>query len=297
MNIRDFRYLVAVADTLHFGKAAERCFVSQPTLSMQIRKLEQTLGLQLFERSNKRVLLTDVGKIVVDRARSILADIDDLLVWSKNHQDPFSGTLRVGVIPTIGPYLLPHVIQPLSDAFPELELLLREDLTDNLMGFLGKGDLDVAILALPIPTDGFSSQAIFKEAFVLALSPKHELAKRKKVSLDDLAGRELLLLEEGHCLRDQALDICTTSHITEKHNFRATSLETLRQMVAAGSGITLLPELAVTGRRMTNSINVPFKNPVPHRTIGAVWRPGSAREQLISGLCQVIGKTMRPLVT
>ena len=297
MNIRDFRYLVAVADTLHFGKAADQCFVSQPTLSMQIRKLEETLGLQLFERARKKVRLTDAGKEVTRRARDILAEVDDLVAWSKSHQDPFTGELHVGVIPTLGPYLLPHVMEPLNQAFPELEFLLREDLTDNLMEELNQGNIDVAVLALPIDYDGYVTREIFKEAFVLSLPPEHELASRKGVSMDDLNDRELLLLDEGHCLRDHALDVCSTTQVKE-NSFRATSLETLRHMVAVGTGITLLPELAVApGTRQSSVVNIPFRSPVPYRIVGAIWRHGSARLPAIEGLCEVIGKTVRKKIT
>ncbi|MEM7281853.1 MAG: LysR substrate-binding domain-containing protein [Pseudomonadota bacterium] len=297
MNIRDFRYLIAVADTLHFGKAAEQCFVSQPTLSMQIRKLEETLGLQLFERARKKVRLTDAGQEVVRRAREIISEVDDMVTWADSHQDPLIGQLRVGVIPTLGPYLLPHVMEPLNKAFPDLEFLLREDLTDNVMKELDQGNIDVAVLALPIDYDGYATQEIFKEAFVLSLPPDHELANRKGVSMDDLNDRELLLLDEGHCLRDHALDVCTTTQVRE-NNFRATSLETLRHMVAVGTGITLLPELAVApGTRQSNVVNVPFRSPVPYRIIGAIWRHGSARVPAIQGLCEVIGKTVRRLIT
>lgn len=298
MNIRDFRYLVAVADTLHFGKAAEQCFVSQPTLSMQIRKLEETLGVQLLERVNKRVLLTDAGSEIVRRVRQILTEIDDLTQWATNHQDPLKGSMRLGIIPTLGPYLLPHVFTALHQALPDLELLLREDQTEHLLDQLNKGTLDCAVLALPVPEEGLESRVIFKEAFVLALPPNHQLANRKRVTVADLEGGELLLLDEGHCLRDQALDVCSATDVSEKHDFRATSLETLRQMVAAGTGITLLPELAVTGvSQPAITADIAFKSPVPYRTIGAIWRQGSPRHPAVELVCKIIEKQIKPFLT
>jgi len=244
MNLRDLRYLVALADEKHFGKAAERCFVSQPTLSAQIRKLEEYLGVPLVERQPKRVALTETGVRIVERARRLLQEADAIVDLAKTDRDPLSGPLKVGLIPTVGPYLLPHVATRLRRDLPRLKLMLYEHQTAPLLEKLRAGELDVGILALPVPADGLETAELYDEPFALAVPAGHPLAEREHVRIEDLRGETVLLLEDGHCLRDQALEVCSRVRVQEPQDYRATSLETLRQMVAAGHGITLLPDLA-----------------------------------------------------
>jgi LysR family hydrogen peroxide-inducible transcriptional activator len=290
LKLKDLRYLVAVADTRHFGRAAERSFVSQPTLSAQLKKLEDYLGVQLVERAPKRVSLTAAGEEIVERARRILEAGDEIVELAKGHRDPLAGRLKIALLPTIGPYLLPNVAARLRKQLPRLELMLYEYQTDPMLEKLHSGEIDVGILALPVQADGLDSYELYKEPFTVALPSNHRLASRQSIKLEDLSSETLLLLEDGHCLRDQALDICSSTGMHERQDFRATSLETLRQMVAAGVGITLLPELAGRGA-YGNARGVtikPFVKPVPTRTIGAVWRRSSARREAIMALAKQI---------
>jgi LysR family hydrogen peroxide-inducible transcriptional activator len=294
MNLRDFRYLVALADTRHFGQAAERCHVSQPTLSAQLKKLENYLGVELVERQPRRIALTDMGEKVVERARRLLAEADGIQALTRNEGDPLSGKLKVGLIPTIGPYLLPLVARKLHRQLPKLKLMLYEYQTAVLLDRLHKGEVDVGILALPVEMAGLDSLKLYEEDFLLAVPSDHALAKKPRVKPEDLPGETLLLLEDGHCLRDQALAVCSRVDVKESLDYRATSLETLRQMVAAGLGVTLLPALAASGPFASNrSLTLkPFANPVPTRTVGAVWRKSSTRTAAIKAVGAIIQSTM-----
>ena len=290
IKLKDLRYLVAVADTRHFGRAAEKCFVSQPTLSAQLKKLEDYLGVQLIERQPKNVSLTEAGEQIVSRARRMLEASEEVVTLARAHRDPLAGRLRVALLPTIGPYLLPRVSQPIRKGLPRLELRLYEYQTEQILERLESGDIDLGILALPIAADGFETQDLFTEPFVVAMPDQHRLAKRDHVKIDDLNGETLLLLEDGHCLRDQALEVCSRVNLHEKQDFRATSLETLRQMVATGAGVTLLPELASRGA-YGNAKGVtirPFARPAPSRQVGGVWRKTSARRVAIDAMCKII---------
>jgi LysR family transcriptional regulator, hydrogen peroxide-inducible genes activator len=290
LKLKDLRYLVAVADTRHFGRAAERSFVSQPTLSAQLKKLEEYLGVQLIERAPKRVSLTAAGEEIVERARRILDAGDEIVEIAKGHRDPLAGRLKLALLPTIGPYLLPNVAAKLRKGLPRLELMLYEYQTDPMLEKLHSGEIDVGILALPAQMDGLDTYELYKEPFMVAMPAGHRLSSRATIRAEDLHHETLLLLEDGHCLRDQALEICSSIDLHEKQDFRATSLETLRQMVAAGVGITLLPELAGRGA-YGNARGVaikPFARPVPTRTIGAVWRKSSARRESILALAKLI---------
>jgi len=295
LKLKDLQYLVALADTRHFGKAAARCFVSQPTLSAQLRKLEQYLGAELVERQPRRVALTEVGEQVVARARSILQQSDEIVSIVKRDRDPLSGKLKLALIPTIGPYLLPKVAPSIRRALPRLQMLLYEFRTGPLLDRLRSGELDVGILALPVDLDGLDSRALFDEPFFVAVPSQHRLANRSSVSASDLKGETLLLLEDGHCLRDQALEVCGRIDVKENQDFRATSLETLRQMVAAGLGMTLLPEMAAHspfGNPRTLAMR-PFARPAPVRQVGAVWRKSSTRVAAIKAVCDAIVKASR----
>ena len=278
MNLRDLKYLVALADYRHFGKAADASFVSQPTLSTQIKKLEEELGVALVERAPRKVMLTPVGREVVERARRILAEVEQMGEIARRSRDPEAGAVRLGLFPTLGPYLLPHVVPRIRDRFPQLELLLVEEKSDVLLQRLREGTLDAALLALPVHDDQLHAEFLFEEPFLLAVPESHPLAMHGPLSLDDLASQPLLLLEVGHCLRDQALDVCRKAGTGENGGFRATSLETLRQMVAANVGVTLLPSLAVKPPvAQSDSIRVlPFRDPQPSRRIAMLWRRSSA---------------------
>ena len=293
MNLRDLQYLVALAETRHFGRAALRCHVSQPTLSAQLRKLEEFLGITLIERRPRRVGLTPAGEAVVERARRMLRDAEDIRALARASQDPLGGQLKLGLIPTLGPYLLPRVAPRITRALPKLQLMLHEFQTAPLVERVLQGELDLAILALPADTKGLVTRSLFAEAFLVAMPEHHPLGARKRLKIGDLSGEKLLLLEEGHCLRDQALEVCTKAG-TEEQGFRATSLETLRQMVAAGLGITLLPRLATEGPfASARSLVVrPFTPPVPSRDIGAAWRRSTSRAAAIAAVCDIISKAV-----
>ena len=290
MNLRDLRYLIALADLRHFGRAALACHVSQPTLSTQVRKLEDELGVALVERAPRQVMLTPVGRDIAERARRVLADIEQMRETARRSIDPEAGSVRLGMFPTLGPYLLPHVVPALRARFPQLELLLVEEKTEPLLAMLRSGRLDAAVLALPLHEEWLESEFLFEEPFMLAVPNHHPLSKRRDLQLADLADQHLLLLEDGHCLRDQALEVCTLAGAGEKDGFRATSLETLRQMVAAGVGITLLPMLAVkppvSASEDIRLLN--FKNPPPTRRIAMVWRKSSAMGSFLHQIADVL---------
>ncbi len=291
MNLQDLRYLVAVADHRHFGRAAEACFVSQPTLSTQIKKLERELGVELVERSPRHIMLTAVGESVVERARVVLRETDNIREVARRATDPEAGSLRIGLFPTLAPYLLPHIVPVLHERFPKLELLLVEEKSAVVHQRLRDGQLDVGLLAMPVHDDHLHCEPLFDEEFVLAVPTGHPLSSvRGTVSTSVLAGDHVLLLEEGHCLRDQALSVCQLAGAEERSGFRATSLETLRQMVAAGVGVTLLPELAVQPPIPPSpDIDlVRFDSPVPRRQIAMFWRRTSAYADFLPGIAEVI---------
>jgi LysR family hydrogen peroxide-inducible transcriptional activator len=298
MNLRDLRYLVALAEHKHFGRAAEASFVSQPTLSTQVKKLEDELGVALVERTPRKVLLTEVGKEIVQRAREVLNEIDQIKAIARRTLDPESGTVRLGIFPTLGPYLLPHVVPRIRERFPRLELLLVEEKTEVVLRQLREGRLDAGVLALPIHDDQLHAEFLFEEPFLLAVPENHELARRKSLKLDDLSDQSLLLLEDGHCLRDQALEVCQLAGASEKSGFRATSLETLRQMVAANVGITLLPTLAVKPpvARSENVHLLQFRGDVPSRRIAMIWRKSSAMGAFLRDLAGVLRDLPRALL-
>ena len=286
MNLRDLKYLVALADHKHFGRAAAASFVSQPTLSTQIKKLEDELGVALVERAPRKVMLTPVGREIVERARRVIAEVEQMAEIARRSKDPEAGTVRLGMFPTLGPYLLPHVLPAVRERFPRLELLLVEEKTDQLLIRLREGRLDAALLALPIHDDQLHIEPLFDEPFLLAVPQRHELASHDSLRLHDLDDRHLLLLEDGHCLRDQALEVCRLSGADERDGFRATSLETLRQMVAAGVGITLLPALSVQPP-VPPSPDIrllPFEGQPPHRRIAMLWRRSSAMHGFLTQL-------------
>lgn len=290
MNLRDLHYLVALAEHRHFGHAAEACFVSQPTLSTQIKKLEDELGVSLVERTPRKVLLTEVGREIAERARDVLNEVDQIRAVARRTRDPESGTVRLGIFPTLGPYLLPHAVPMVREAFPKLELLLVEEKTEVIVRRLREGKLDAGILALPLHEDSLHVEYLFEEPFLLAVPLSHHLAHRQgQLKLSDLSNESLLLLEDGHCLRDQALEVCHLAGAGERNGFRATSLETLRQMVSADVGITLLPTLAVKPpvAQSGNLHLIEFKSPAPSRRVAMVWRKSSAMDGFLTRLAEV----------
>ncbi|HEX3604084.1 MAG TPA: LysR substrate-binding domain-containing protein [Steroidobacteraceae bacterium] len=295
MNLKDLKYLVALADTGHFGRAAERSFVSQPTLSAQLKKLEEYLGVKLVERQPKNMQLTEVGKQIVVRARRMLDESEEIIALARSNTDPFAGKLKMGLIPTIGPYLLPRVMPKIRKAVPQLGLMLYEYQTEALLKRLREGEIDLGIMALPVPGDGLESRSLYEEAFTVALPVHHPLAAKSSIKVSDLKGQTLLLLEDGHCLRDQALEVCSRVDVHEAQDFRATSLETLRQMVVAGLGMTLLPEMAVESPygSQRGLVVRQFHKPKPSRIVGAVWRKSSTRETAIAAVSEVVEASIR----
>ncbi|POP53421.1 DNA-binding transcriptional regulator OxyR [Zhongshania marina] len=295
IKIRDLQYLDAVAKHGHFGRAAEACFVSQPTLSGQIMKLEDQLGLSLFERHRKKVMLTPAGEELLGRARQVLRSAEDFEETAKALSDPLSGDLHVGLIPTVAPYLLPHIMANLGTSLPNINFYLHENQTDVLMQQLDEGKLDVLILSWLNTMQGVERYTLFKEPLVLASPVKHPLAQSKSLTLKDLNGQWVLTLEDGHCLRDEALDYCFSAGAKEDTRFQATSLETLRYMVASGMGITLIPELAIKdgehGLRYTH-----FNAPVPSREICLIVRPNYSRMECVRAVVSSIRSSMSPYI-
>jgi LysR family hydrogen peroxide-inducible transcriptional activator len=287
VNLRDLGYLVAIAEHRHFGRAADACFVSQPTLSTQIKKLERELGVELIERNPRQITLTAAGEQVAERARVILQETENIRGIAHRAQDPESGTLRLGLFPTLAPYLLPHIVPHIHERFPNLELLLVEEKTEVLLEQLAQGGLDAAVLSRPIDDALLHEELLFDEDFVLAVPAEHPLADADEpVPMSVLADEHVLLLGEGHCFRDQALAVCRMAGVAERSGFRATSLETLRQMVAAGVGVTLLPALAVQPP-VPASEHVALKRfaaPVPSREIAIYWRRTSVYSHLLPEL-------------
>lgn len=302
MNIRALQYLVTLSEMRHFSKAAEACHVSQPTLSTQVRKIEEELGVQLVERSPRRVMMTQVGREVVERARAVLNEVEAMHQISRQSRDPGTGVFKIGIFPTLAPYLLPHVIPGIRRRFPKLTLQLFEEKTEDVLRLLGQGRLDAGLVALPIPEEltQLEVRVLFEEQFVLAMPDTHPLAKKRRIRVEDLRNQELLLLEDGHCLRDQALEVCQMVGAEEKMDFHATSMETLRQMVAANTGITLMPCLAVKPPvAPTENVTIQaFEDPAPKRTIAMIWRKstplGGFFEKLAEAFTAFDEKLLKP---
>lgn len=254
LTLRDLEYLVAVADHKHFGRAANACHVSQPALSAQIRKTEDFLGMQVFERNNRSVTVTPEGMPVVERARVVLEEAGKIAALAGSAREPLSGPFRLGAIATIGPYLLPHLLMPLKKSFPSLELLLREGLTEQLLGELKAGQLDAVIASDTFSDPTVRMIPLFFEPFTAAIPAEHPLAKKRVIHRRDLRAEEMVLLEDGHCLRDQTLNICPENRRGHIRKYHATSIETLRHLVAAGAGYTLIPQLAVRDDRRLKAL-------------------------------------------
>lgn len=296
MTLQELRYLVAIAESGHFVRAAETCHVGQPTLSTQLKKLEEYLGVTLFERNRHHLRPTPIGEEIIKLARLTLDVVEEMRSLARQSSDALDESLRLGVIPTLGPYLVPSLLPTLRQFLPRLRLGLREDLTSNLLQRLRRWQLDALLVALPIHDEDIEVMEVFREPFVVALPSDHPLACRSRIARRELGDEKMLLLEEGHCLRAQAMAICGSAAGTARDELEATSLETLRQMVAAGVGVALLPALATLpgfGSALNGSLQLrPFAPPVPTRTIAMVWRRGYARDDTIRAVADVIRTNM-----
>jgi LysR family hydrogen peroxide-inducible transcriptional activator len=295
-SVRHLRHLTALYDHGHFGRAAEACHVTQSTLSASIKELESLLQVTLVDRSKRRVVLTPVGAETVERGRRIVKDVEDLVSFTTASRDPLSGTLRMGTIPTVGPFLLPRVLPSLREAYSRLRLYLVEDLTDRLIDSLHGGELDIVLLALPYDCGAVETVILFEDPFVVGLPRTHPLAKEGPVKIQRLWCEDLLLLKDGHCLRDHALAACRLADRRLTKGFEATSLATLVQMVDNGLGTTLLPTLAVEAGllRGTNIVTRPLLSDESARKIGLIWRRGTGRRGEFQLLASELAKRSKP---
>lgn len=297
MNLRDLKYIIEVAETHHFGKAAERCFVSQPTLSGQIKKLEEELGVIIFERTNRSVEITPVGQTILEHARLMMEQADVIQQVAQAHQDPLAGPLRIGAIPSLSPFLMPLILMPLKKQYPQMKLVLSEEMTDILLKRLHDYEIDAALLATDVDENDFNVIPLFNEPFWLAYPSKHPFYHKEKITRNDLDNVELLLLSEGHCLAKQAMDFC---HINERKeqgelaDLRASSLETLLQLVAAGFGTTIVPALAMRGSWASGSgivaRKLEFKD--AYRRISLVFRKSYPRQQALDAFANIITENL-----
>lgn len=297
MNIRDLEYLVALAEHKHFRRAADACHVSQPTLSGQIRKLEDELGIILLERTSRKVLFTQSGLLLVEQAKTVLREVKLLKEMASNQGKEMTGPLHVGVIPTIGPYLMPHIVPALQNAFPDLELFLYEAQTHQLLEQLETGRLDCAIVASVRETEPFIEVPLFKERMLLAVAENHPWAKEQTIPMSMLKDHEMLMLDDGHCLRNQALGYCFTAGAKENSHFQATSLETLRNMVAANAGMTLMPELAVLSEGERGGVKYLPCQPEPSRDVILVYRPGSPLRARYERIAEAIANSVKSILS
>ena len=293
MNLRDLQYIIAVAETRHFGRAAKRCFVSQPTLSGQIKKLEEELNVAIFERTNRSVVTTPAGEAILAYARQMIEQSEAIRELALAHQDPLTGPLRIGVIPTLSPYLMPLILMPLKQQHPDLSLVLSEEMTDVLVARLLNYEIDAAILATSVGEHDLISTALFDEPFWVAYSLDHPFYLKQKISKKDLKQEQLLMLAEGHCLADQTMELCgidRTQAGSNMHDLRASSLETLIQFVAAGFGITLIPALALRGSWSSGSgVAVQALSIAgAQRRVSLVTRTSFPRKAAIQVLAEVI---------
>jgi LysR family hydrogen peroxide-inducible transcriptional activator len=297
MTLTELRYIVAVAQKHHFGRAAQACCVSQPTLSIAIRKLEDELDIRLFERSSKnQIRITEIGQQVIDQAYIVLQEVQVLSEIAQQGKDPLSGQFKLGVIYTIGPYLLPELIPELTRTAPKLRLIIEENFTANLLQSLKQGALDAIIISYPFEEPGIETAPLYEEPFIVALPLEHEWKDRREINAGDLAGQDLMLLGAGHCFRDQVIKACPNcmsgnSELTR--TLEGGSLETIRHMVAAGTGITVLPRTSITRNHQNESLIgiKPFAKPSPSRTVAIAWRKHFPRREAIHLVRETIQKT------
>ena len=294
MTLTELRYIVAVARERHFGRAAEACFVSQPTLSVAIKKLEEELDVKLFERGSNEVSVTPLGEEIVRQAQTVIEQAAGIKEIARRGKDPVSGPLRLGVIYTVGPYLLPDLVRQAIERMPRMPLMLQENFTAKLLDMLRTGELDAAILAEPFPDAGLAIAALYDEPFMVAVPKKHPLARRKRIPADELKKETMLLLGTGHCFRDHVLEVCPeyaqfSSNSDGIHkSFEGSSLETIKYMVASGMGLTVVPQLSVPAEPDKHVAYVPFSDPVPTRRVVLVWRRTFTRYEAIAALRNAI---------
>jgi len=287
-SLQDYKYLISVADTLHFGKAAELCHISQPTLSGQIKKMESLIGFKIFERSNRKVTITRKGLPMISEARKVVEAQKSFKQKSKELLSPYSGELHFGLIPTLAPYLLPHIMPQLNMKLPKMNFYLYEQETEVLLSQLNKGKLDALILPYLPEMQTFTKIKLFDEPLVLALPSKHPLAKKQSLLLSDLKGQQVLTLKDGHCLREQTLGYCFIAGAKEDASFSATSLETLRHMISAGAGITLMPELATFNREDKGMLYRKFSSEIPSREIVLLTRSTYSNTVSVTQVSEII---------
>lgn len=291
MTLTELRYVVALAQERHFGRAAQKCFVTQPTLSLALAKLEGELGVRLFERNKNEVLVTATGGEIVEQARRVLDEVGKIQSLAKGSQDQLSGALRLGVIPTIGPYLLPELVPILRRTAPEMPLMIEENFTGNLVPMLRDGDIDVAIIALPFTVPGVKTRTLYEEPFSVVVPEGHAWARKKRVRPDELSSENLLVLNAGHCFRAQVLEACPgQSNTAHPDGGRSgSSLETIRNMVASGLGVSVLPATALQPRYANKLVKeIPFTDPAPSRMVAIAWRASFSRPQAVEALAQAI---------
>jgi len=294
MTLTELRYIVAVARERHFGRAAEACFVSQPTLSVAIKKLEEELDVKLFERGANEVSVTPLGEEIVRQAQSVIEQAASIKEIAKRGKDPVSGPLRLGVIYTIGPYLLPDLVKQAIERVPQMPLVLQENFTVKLLDMLRTGELDAAIMAEPFPDTGLAVAPLYDEPFMVAVPTSHPLAKRKRISAEELKKETMLLLGTGHCFRDHVLEVCPEyarfSSDAEgiRKSFEGSSLETIKYMVASGMGVTVVPQLSVPKDAQPHITYIPFSPPAPTRRVVLAWRRTFTRYEAIAALRNAI---------
>lgn len=290
MTLTELRYVVALAQERHFGRAAQKCFVTQPTLSLALAKLEDELGVRLFERNKNEVLVTPLGEAIVEQARRVLDEAGKITSLAKGSQDQLAGALRLGIIPTIGPYLLPELVPILRVRAPNMPLVIEENFTASLVPMLRDGEIDVAIVALPFSVAGVKTRTLYEEPFSVVVPEGHGWARKKQVRPDELSGENLLVLNAGHCFRDQVLEACPGQANTANPEGRSgSSLETIRNMVASGLGVSVLPATALQpryGNRLVKEI--PFADPAPSRKVAIAWRSSFARPDAVEALAQAV---------
>lgn len=290
MTLTELKYVVALAQERHFGRAAQKCFVTQPTLSLALAKLEDELGVRLFERNKNEVLVTPMGAGIVEQARRVLDEAGKIASLAKGAQDQLAGALRLGVIPTIGPYLLPELVPILRRRAPHMPLILEENFTGSLVPMLRDGEIDAALIALPFTVTGVKTRTLYEEPFSVVVPEGHAWAKKKRVRPDELSGESLLVLNAGHCFREQVLEACPGQANTASPEGRSgSSLETIRNMVASGLGVSVLPDTALQARYANKLVKViPFTEPVPSRQVAIAWRASFSRPKAVEAVAQAV---------
>jgi LysR family hydrogen peroxide-inducible transcriptional activator len=303
MTLTELRYIVAVARERHFGRAAEACFVSQPTLSVAIKKLEEELDVKIFERGSSEVTMTPLGEAIVRQAQQVIEQAQGIKEIAKRGKDPLAGPLRLGIIYTIGPYLLPDLVKNAIERTPQMPLILQENFTVKLLDMLRTGELDCAILAEPFPETGLAIAPLYDEPFLAAVPRHHALAQRQSITSEELKRETMLLLGTGHCFRDHVLEVCPEfarfSSDTEgiRKSFEGSSLETIKHMVASGMGVTVVPALSVPPEPQAHVVYIPFAEPVPTRRVVLAWRKSFTRYEAIAALRNAVYACALPGVT